>query len=71
VLLLYGQRIDTHLTDPPLGTDRGFPLVFNQPCQILSQSGQGFFHSVGVEFLAFPSEREVVVNTGLKLPFSL
>jgi len=26
VLLLYGQRIDTHLTDPPLGTDRGFPL---------------------------------------------
>jgi len=29
VLLLYGQRIDTHLTDPPLGTDRGFPLVFD------------------------------------------
>jgi len=29
VLLLYGQRIDTHLTDPPLGTDGGFPLVFN------------------------------------------
>jgi len=23
VLVLYGQRIDTHLTDPPLGTDRG------------------------------------------------
>jgi len=29
VLLLYGQRIDTHLTDPPLETDRGFPLVFD------------------------------------------
>jgi len=29
VLLLYGQRIDTHLTDPPLGTDRGFLLVFD------------------------------------------
>jgi len=29
MLLLYGQRIDTHLTDPFLGTDRGFLLVFN------------------------------------------
>ena len=29
------------------------------------------FDAVGVEFLAFPSEREVAVNTGLELPFNL
>jgi len=29
------------------------------------------FDSVGVEFLVFPYEKEVVVNTGLELPFSL
>jgi len=29
------------------------------------------FDSVGVEFLASPQEREVAVNTGLELPFSL
>ena len=29
------------------------------------------FDSVGVEFLAFPEEREVAVNTELELPFSL
>jgi len=43
----------------------------NQPCQILSQSGQSFFDSVGVEFLASPYEREVAVNTWLELPFNL
>jgi len=29
------------------------------------------YDSVGVEMLAFPEEREVAVNTGLELPFSL
>jgi len=29
------------------------------------------FDSVGVEFLAFPCERDVAVNTWLELPFSL
>jgi len=33
--------------------------------------GSGVLILWGVEFLAFPQEREVAFNTGLELPFSL
>jgi len=69
VLLLYGQRIDTHLTDPPLGTDRGFPLVSDHrtneaqfikvACKKFSWSGQR-----GHSTVALPLNTPLVSNNG-------
>ena len=42
----------------------------NQPCQILFQSDQGFYFCGGSNFWLF-HKKEVAVNTGLELPFSL
>jgi len=44
-LLLYGQRIDTHLTDPPLGTDRGFPLVFDHRTKYCLLQHKGSYYN--------------------------
>jgi len=49
LLLLYGQRIDTHLTDPkpPFRTDRGFSLVFDHRTN--RRSSSAFFQKKAVD----------------------
>jgi len=41
------------------------------PAKFYLNRVRGFDSVGGVEFLAFPQEREVDVNAGLELPFSL
>jgi len=62
----------THLLRSPPWRDLHKILHYRSPrhAKIYLSWFRGF-DSVGVEFLASPQEREVAINTGLELPFSL